>query len=75
MEITNDELNTPLLENESKRTNIDITDSLRVISKLKPVEFFYTDRRLDKKCNKVGLHIKQKDIPLRYVKKKKILNY
>ena len=72
MEISHD-LKEPLLNLE--REEIDITNSLEMISKMKPIEFFYF--REKKNMGKVGINMEEKDIPLRYVKfnnKKKYLD-
>ena len=74
MEISHD-LNEPLLELNSEREEINITNSLELISKMKPVEFFYF--REKKNTNKVGIHMQEEDIPLRYMgfkNKKKYLD-
>jgi hypothetical protein len=70
MEIARD-LYTPLIEEKEKeRSESKITGAQYLIDKMTPVEFIYHNNK-NQTSRDVGIHIEEKDVPEKYVYKKK----
>jgi hypothetical protein len=69
MEISRD-LYKPLIEEKIDRKEHKITGALYLIDKMTPVEFIYHDSK-NRTSRDVGIHIEEKDVPEKYVYKKK----